>query len=136
MNVLGQLTSLATKKAGTTNLHIDVSDAVNVLVYVGIGGHGDDGSDKEEEIRRRKTKKKRFLKDKIYFIVEVEAEILDSNIDEAQLQRLRNGERPGALWHLFRSDDAKKIREYIGRVCLNVVVGNLIFLIFLNLDST
>lgn len=47
---------------------------------------------------------------------EVEAEILESNIDEAQLQRLRNGERPGALWHLFRSDDAKKIREYIGRV--------------------
>lgn len=92
-----QLTSQATRKAGTTNLHIDVSDAVNVLVYVGIGGHGDDGSDKEEEIQQ------------------VEAEILDSNIDEAQLQRLRNGERPGALWHLFRSDDAKKIREYIGR---------------------
>ncbi|UJR20979.1 hypothetical protein I4U23_024085 [Adineta vaga] len=92
-----QLTSLATKKAGTTNLHIDVSDAVNVLVYVGIGGHGDDGVNKEEEISQ------------------VEAEILDSNIDEAQLQRLRNGERPGALWHLFRSDDAKKIREYIGR---------------------
>lgn len=53
----------------------------------------------------------------LFFVVEVEAEILDSNIDEAQLQRLRNGERPGALWHLFRSDDAKKIREYIGRVC-------------------
>jgi hypothetical protein len=51
------------------------------------------------------------------FIVEVKEEILDSNIDEAQLQRLRNGERPGALWHLFRADDAKKIREYIGRVC-------------------
>ncbi|CAF1340535.1 unnamed protein product [Adineta steineri] len=92
-----QLTSLATKKAGTTNLHVDVSDAVNVLVYVGIGGHGEDGSDIEEELRQ------------------VEAEILESNIDEAQLQRLRNGERPGALWHLFRSDDAKKIREYIGR---------------------
>ncbi len=51
-------------------------------------------------------------------IVEVEAEILDSNIDEIQLQRLRNGERPGALWHIFRSDDVKKIRDYIGRVCL------------------
>jgi hypothetical protein len=62
MNILGQLTSLATKKAGTTNLHNDVSDAVNVLVYVGIGGHGDDGSDKEEEIRRRKIKlKEKFI---------------------------------------------------------------------------
>lgn len=50
---LGQLASQAQKKAGTTNLHIDVSDAVNVLVYVGIGGHGDDGSDKEEEMRRK-----------------------------------------------------------------------------------
>lgn len=53
VSILGQLTSQATKKAGTTNLHIDVSDAVNVLVYVGIGGHGDDGSDKEEEIQRK-----------------------------------------------------------------------------------
>lgn len=53
-----------------------------------------------------------------FVIVEVEAEILGSNIDEAQLQRLRNGERPGALWHLFRSDDAQKVREYINRVCL------------------
>lgn len=51
--LLGQLTSQATKKAGTTNLHIDVSDAVNVLVYVGVGGEGDDGSDKEEEMRRK-----------------------------------------------------------------------------------
>ncbi len=53
MDILGQLTSQATKKAGTTNLHIDVSDAVNVLVYVGVGGHGDDGLDKEEEVRRK-----------------------------------------------------------------------------------
>jgi hypothetical protein len=62
----------------------------------------------------------KLRKKKIWFILEVEAEILDSNIDEAQLQRLRNGERPGALWHLFRSDDAKKIREYIGRVCHHI----------------
>lgn len=66
----------------------------------------------------KKRKENEFF-DEIEFwvFVEVEAEILDSNIDEAQLQRLRNGERPGALWHLFRSDDAKKVREYIGRVC-------------------
>jgi hypothetical protein len=30
-----------------------VSDAVNVLVYVGVGGVGDDGLDNEEEIRRK-----------------------------------------------------------------------------------
>lgn len=52
----------------------------------------------------------------VHFLVEVESEILKSNIDEAQLQRLRNGERPGALWHLFRADDVKKIRQYLNRV--------------------
>lgn len=118
---LGQLTSQATRKAGTTNLHIDVSDAVNVLVYVGIGGQGENGEDKEEEMRRKISillfDEKTFVF--VFFSVEVEAEILDSNIDEAQLERLRNGERPGALWHLFRSDDAKKVREYIGRVRRN-----------------
>jgi hypothetical protein len=65
------------------------------------------------------------------FIVEVKEEILDSNIDEAQLQRLRNGERPGALWHLFRADDAKKIREYIGRVSFSLILINYFFLIFI-----
>jgi hypothetical protein len=47
---------------------------------------------------------------------------LKSNIDQAQLKRLRNGERPGALWHLFRSDDAQKIREYISRVCFCIIL--------------
>lgn len=67
--------------------------------------------------------------------VEVEAEILDSNLDEAQLQRLRNGERPGALWHLFRADDAKKIRDYLDRVGLPVECHSFISLLIL-LDST
>lgn len=30
------LTSSEDRKVGTTNLHLDVSDAVNVMVYVGI----------------------------------------------------------------------------------------------------
>ena len=50
---VGQLTSQASRKAGTTNLHIDTSDAVNILVYVGIGGLGEDGSGKDEEIQRK-----------------------------------------------------------------------------------
>lgn len=120
---LGQLTSQASRKAGTTNLHIDVSDAVNVLVYVGIGGHGENGEDKEQEMRRMLSMNflvvLKFTASISFSLTEVEAEILNANLDEAQLQRLRNGERPGALWHLFRSDDAKKIREYIGRVRCN-----------------
>ena len=53
MVVSGQLISQSSRKAGTTNLHIDVSDAINVLVYVGVGGHGEDGCDTEEELRRK-----------------------------------------------------------------------------------
>lgn len=33
---LSGLTSSEDRKVGTTNLHLDVSDAVNVMVYVGI----------------------------------------------------------------------------------------------------
>lgn len=37
------LTSSEDRKVGTTNLHLDVSDAVNVMVYVGIPhGEGDE----------------------------------------------------------------------------------------------
>lgn len=35
------LTSTEDRKVGTTNLHLDVSDAVNVMVYVGVP-RGDD----------------------------------------------------------------------------------------------
>lgn len=35
------LTSTEDRKVGTTNLHLDVSDAVNVMVYVGVP-HGED----------------------------------------------------------------------------------------------
>ena len=69
MFCLGQLTSQASRKAGTTNLHIDVSDAVNVLVYVGIGGQGDDGSDKADEIRRKKTKFEKKIFKRKYFVL-------------------------------------------------------------------
>lgn len=51
--ISGQLISQSSRKAGTTNLHIDVSDAINVLVYVGVGGHGEDGSDTQEELQRK-----------------------------------------------------------------------------------
>lgn len=40
LSALSGLTSSEDKKVGTTNLHLDVSDAVNVMVYVGIP-HGE-----------------------------------------------------------------------------------------------
>ena len=36
-------------KEATTNLHLDISDAVNVMVYVGIPGDGPGGRKAEEE---------------------------------------------------------------------------------------
>lgn len=41
MSILSGLISTEDRKVGTTNLHLDVSDAVNVMVYVGIP-EGDD----------------------------------------------------------------------------------------------
>lgn len=38
------LISTEDRKVGTTNLHLDVSDAVNVMVYVGIP-HGEDNQE-------------------------------------------------------------------------------------------
>ncbi|CAF0777423.1 unnamed protein product [Didymodactylos carnosus] len=84
-----------TRQAGTTNLHIDTSDAVNVLVYVGIGGEGENGENKEDEIK------------------DVRAVIESSDVCRTQLDRMYNGELAGALWHLFRADDVPTIRQYI-----------------------
>lgn len=36
-------------KEGTTNLHLDISDAVNVMVYVGVPSDGPGGRKSEEE---------------------------------------------------------------------------------------
>ena len=36
-------------KEGTTNLHLDISDAVNVMVYVGVPGDGPGGRKAQEE---------------------------------------------------------------------------------------
>ncbi|CAF1666794.1 unnamed protein product, partial [Didymodactylos carnosus] len=61
----------------------------------GIGGEGENGDDKEGEIK------------------DVRAIIESSDVCCAQLNRLYNGELAGALWHLFRADDVPTIRQYI-----------------------
>ncbi|XP_033632768.1 uncharacterized protein LOC117294465 isoform X1 [Asterias rubens] len=91
---------LATRpKEGTTNLHLDISDAVNVMVYVG----------DNKNIQNGKVAS------------EISQDILDAIDevcnDEQTKQRVReNNERPGAIWHLFRADDADKIRELLTKV--------------------
>ncbi|KAM9850042.1 lysine-specific demethylase 3B isoform 2-T2 [Aulostomus maculatus] len=95
------LISSEDRKVGTTNLHLDVSDAVNVMVYVGIPqGEGD--QEKEADISGRK---------------EVMTTIEEGDVDEMTKRRVYEGkESPGALWHIYAAKDAEKIRELLRKV--------------------
>ncbi|XP_018331475.1 probable JmjC domain-containing histone demethylation protein 2C [Agrilus planipennis] len=80
---------------GTTNLHLDISDAVNVMVYVGIPKDGDG-----EE----------YIKEAFRAIDEAGCDILTR-------RRVRDkGELPGALWHIYNARDADKIRDLLNKV--------------------
>ncbi|XP_037662457.1 lysine-specific demethylase 3A [Choloepus didactylus] len=81
------------RKYGTTNLHLDVSDAANVMVYVGIP-KGE--CDEEEEVLKT---------------------IQDGDSDELTIKRFIEGkEKPGALWHIYAAKDTEKIREFLKKV--------------------
>ncbi|KAI4893779.1 hypothetical protein NFI96_033968, partial [Prochilodus magdalenae] len=87
------LISTEDRKVGTTNLHLDVSDAVNVMVYVGIP----EGNDDHEN--------------------EVRITIDEGDVDEMTKRRVYEGkEKPGALWHIYAAKDAEKIRELLRKV--------------------
>ncbi|XP_051883340.1 probable JmjC domain-containing histone demethylation protein 2C [Pristis pectinata] len=88
--VYGQTT---VKEHGTTNLHLDVADVVNVLVYVGVPkGNGNN--------HRAAILKK-----------------TEEEIDESTKNRLKNSdETPGALWHIFSAKDTNKIKEFLQKV--------------------
>ncbi|KAK7922840.1 hypothetical protein WMY93_009742 [Mugilogobius chulae] len=95
------LTSTEDRKVGTTNLHLDVSDAVNVMVYVGIP-QGDSQSEQEADLSGRQ---------------EVLATIEEGDVDETTKRRVYEGmDKPGALWHIYAAKDAEKIRELLRKV--------------------
>uniref|UniRef100_A0A182MP00 [histone H3]-dimethyl-L-lysine(9) demethylase n=1 Tax=Anopheles culicifacies TaxID=139723 RepID=A0A182MP00_9DIPT len=80
---------------GTTNLHLDISDAVNVMVYVGI----------PKDLSRRK------YNDKIVKLIDLE------DCDYLTRQRIRGRkELPGALWHIYHAQDADKIRALLNKI--------------------
>ena len=35
------------------------------------------------------------------------------NLSQDQIDRFKRGEKPGAIWHIFKPDDADKIRDYL-----------------------
>ncbi|XP_067858715.1 probable JmjC domain-containing histone demethylation protein 2C isoform X2 [Heptranchias perlo] len=82
------------KEHGTTNLHLDIADVVNVLVYVGVPkGNGN-------------NHRAAFMK-----------KIEEDEIDENTKKRLKDGdETPGALWHIFSAKDTNKIRGFLRKV--------------------
>lgn len=81
------------RKFGTTNLHLDVSDAANVMVYVGIP---QDEGDQEQEVLRT---------------------IQDGDADELTVKRfVEFREKAGALWHIFAAKDTEKIRQFLKKV--------------------
>lgn len=83
---------------GTTNLHLDVSDAVNVMVYVGISK--EDGKSRE-------------------YIQKAYHAIDEGGCDLLMRARVREKERtPGALWHIFSPKDVPKIRQFLNGVTL------------------
>jgi len=79
---------------GSTNLHLDMSDAVNVMVYVGIPT--DDTENHEAAALRA----------------------LDTaGVCDLSKQRVTEAtERPGAMWHIYDPTDADKIREMLNCV--------------------
>ncbi|CAG9759983.1 unnamed protein product [Ceutorhynchus assimilis] len=83
----------------TTNLHLDVSDAVNVMVYVGISHDGN--IDKHYQ-------------DTLAAIDEAGCDFL------AKRRVLDNGELPGALWHIYEARDADKIRDLLNKVTIEL----------------
>uniref|UniRef100_A0A4W3IKL1 Lysine-specific demethylase n=1 Tax=Callorhinchus milii TaxID=7868 RepID=A0A4W3IKL1_CALMI len=87
------LLSAEDRKVGTTNLHLDVSDAANVMVYVGIPNGQ---PDHEEEVLNT---------------------MVDGEVDDLTIERFVEGsERPGALWHIYSAKDAEKIRDLLKKV--------------------
>ncbi|XP_008418316.1 lysine-specific demethylase 3B isoform X2 [Poecilia reticulata] len=95
------LISTEDRKVGTTNLHLDVSDAVNVMVYVGIP-HGEENQEREAENSGYQ---------------EVMTTIEEGDVDDMTKRRVHEGkEKPGALWHIYAAKDAEKIRELLRKV--------------------
>ncbi|XP_075697251.1 putative JmjC domain-containing histone demethylation protein 2C isoform X4 [Rhinoderma darwinii] len=96
---------IATKDhdTGTTNLHIEVSDMVNILVYVG-AVKGNLAASKSGVVKKFE----------------------EEDMDESLKKRLKDTtEVPGSLWHIYETKDADKIREFLHKAakeqCLEIL---------------
>ncbi|XP_057199399.1 probable JmjC domain-containing histone demethylation protein 2C isoform X2 [Triplophysa rosa] len=79
---------------GTSNLHVEISDSMSILVYVGVA-NGNSAPSKAGVLKL------------------LEGEVLDESVKK----RLRDpNETPGALWHIYTSKDMQKIQEFLQKV--------------------
>ncbi|KAG8008895.1 putative JmjC domain-containing histone demethylation protein 2C [Nibea albiflora] len=80
---------------GTANLHVEVSDVVSVLVYVGVA-KGNGVLSKTGVLKR----------------------LEEEDLDEGVRRRLKDSsETPGALWHIYLNRDMDKVREFLHKLC-------------------
>ncbi|KAL7990367.1 hypothetical protein Chor_013797 [Crotalus horridus] len=88
---------------GTTNLHIEVSDIVNILVSVGIAkGNGVPSKSESDSICQSTGVLKKFE---------------EEDLDDLLRKRLKDSsELPGALWHIYAKQDAEKIKEFLHKI--------------------
>ncbi|KAG8198328.1 hypothetical protein JTE90_021577 [Oedothorax gibbosus] len=79
---------------GSTNLHLDVSDSVNILAHVSVPHDG-----KEE------------LGTELLKILE------ECGCDPLMRKRAKDkNSNPGAIWHVYNAKDADKIRDFLNKV--------------------
>jgi lysine-specific demethylase 3 len=101
--------SANTPKEGTTNLHVDISDAVNLLIYA--------ASSKEESDSQKDEKPTTRVIDKTMLSL-----LEKSGCSSDQVERFKSGEIPGALWHIFKPKDADEIRSFLVKVQNTIII--------------
>ena len=90
--------SAAFDSMATTSLHIDISDAMNLMIFVSRSVTTVADADLE-----------RIIEDEI---TQINTLIAESSIEVQE--RAKNPKNiPGALWHIFSADDSPKIRQFI-----------------------
>uniref|UniRef100_A0A671M2C4 Probable JmjC domain-containing histone demethylation protein 2C n=1 Tax=Sinocyclocheilus anshuiensis TaxID=1608454 RepID=A0A671M2C4_9TELE len=85
------VTTCPAQDFGTSNLHVEISDTMSILVYVGVAkGNG--------------------APSKAGVLKLLEGEVQDESVKK----RLKDpNETPGALWHIYMSKDLQKIQEFL-----------------------
>lgn len=82
---------------GTTNLHLDMSDAINVMIYVSGATAFRSGSEEAREA--------------------IESILNECHVDEEMKKQIIDEKRvPGALWHIFKPCDADTIRKFLDKL--------------------